>query len=230
MTLLSLDTNTEMISCSISNKEFLLSETNLYNNRKHSINSINIIDLTLKNSNLELKDIDGFVLSKGPGGFTGLRIAFSIIKSFSFSLNKPIISISSLDSLCFRENFDGIVCSIIDALRDEIYINSFSSKEEIIRNTYDGDIIHINEIKNYLENKHKTINNILFTGYNLSKFECKIKSLFSNCYMNKKLMTSYDYAILGLEKAKLNLFDDNKTSVPSYIRVSQAQENLINKK
>ena len=129
MLLLTLDTNTDILSCSITNNEKLISEINIYNLKNHSINSINTIDQVLKNSNLTLNEIDGFILSKGPGSFTGLRIAFSIIKAFSYSLNKPMISISSLDCLNFRENFNGITCSIIDALRDEIYINSFSNKE-----------------------------------------------------------------------------------------------------
>lgn len=229
MLLLTLDTNTDILSCSITNNEKLISEINIYNLKNHSINSINTIDQVLKNSNLTLNEIDGFILSKGPGSFTGLRIAFSIIKAFSYSLNKPMISISSLDCLNFRENFNGITCSIIDALRDEIYINSFSNKESIITNSYEGDIIHIEKIKEYLEEKHKSINDILFTGDGTIKFETQIRKYFPNSYINKKPITSYDYALLGLEKFKLNLFDNSKISTPSYIRVSQAQEMLLKK-
>lgn len=230
MLLLTLNTNTDILSCSITKNEKLISEINIYNLKNHSINSINTIDTTLKNSNLTLKEIDCFILSKGPGSFTGLRIAFSIIKAFSYSLNKSMISLNSLDCFCFRENFNGITCSIIDALRDEVYINSFNNKESIINNTYEGDIVNINNIKNYLEEKHKSIDNILFTGDGLNKFKDKIKTFFPRSYINEKPITAYDYALLGLEKLKLNLFDNPNNSVPTYIRVSQAQEMLINKK
>ena len=108
MILLTLDTNSDILSACVTKNEKLLSEINIYNLKNHSINSINIIDCILKNSNIAINDVDGFILSKGPGSFTGLRIAFSIIKAFSFSLKKPMISLSSLDSLCFRENFNGI--------------------------------------------------------------------------------------------------------------------------
>jgi len=43
---------------------------------------INFIDKALKKSSLGLEDIDTFLVGKGPGSFTGLRISFSIIKAF----------------------------------------------------------------------------------------------------------------------------------------------------
>lgn len=230
MLLLTLDTNTDILSCSITRNEKLISETSIYNLKTHSINSINTIDTVLKISNLTLNELDGFVLSKGPGSFTGLRIAFSIIKAFSYSLNKPMISLSSLDALSFRENFNGIICSIIDALRNEVYINSYENKNSILRNSHEGDIIHIDNLEDYLIKKHGEYKNILFVGDGTISFESKIKSSFPNSYINKKPITSYDYALLGLEKFKLNLFDNVNTSTPSYIRVSQAQEMLLKKR
>lgn len=229
MILLTLDTSTEMLSCSITNNKKLISETSIYNLKSHSINSINVIDTALKNSNLTLKEMNGFVISNGPGSFTGLRIAFSIIKAFSYSLNKPMICLSSLDTLCFRENFNGVVCSIIDALRDEVYINSFDNKNSIIKNTHEGDLVHIDNVKSYLESKHKSIDNLLFTGYGLDKFENKLRETFPKALINNRLMTSYDYSILGAEKYALNLFENSKTCAPSYIRLSQAQEMLLKK-
>lgn len=230
MLLLTLDTNTDILSASITRDEKLISEINIYNLKTHSINSISTIDSVLKKSNLTLKEIDGFVISKGPGSFTGLRIAFSIIKAFSYSLDKPMVSLSSLDCLCFRENFNGVVCSIIDALRDEVYVNSFDNKQSIISNSFEGDIVHIDNLKDHLLTKHESIENILFTGDGVIKFQDKIKEYFPQAYLNKKPTTSYDYALLGLEKFRLNLIDNIKSSTPSYIRISQAQEMLLRKK
>ena len=229
MILLTLDTNTEILSCCVTQNKNLISEINIHNSKNHSINSIDTIDMVLKKSNLELKDVDGFVISKGPGSFTGLRIAFSIVKAFCYSLNKPMISLSSLDCLCFRENFNGVTCSIIDALRDEVYINSFTDKNSIINNNHEGYIVHIENLYEFLSKRHKNLENILFTGNDAEKFETKIKFQFKNTFINKKITTAYDYALLGVEKFKLNMFDDSKLSIPSYIRVSQAQENLIKK-
>lgn len=230
MTLLTLDTNTQILSCCLTKNENLLSEINIYNLKNHSINSISSIHSVLENGNLTLDNVDGFILSKGPGSFTGLRIAFSIIKAFSYSLNKPMISLSSLDTLCYRENFNGITCSIIDALRDEVYVNSFEDKNSIIYNNSEGTIVNIKNLSDYILKKHGENKEILFTGDGVNKHYNYLKENFKNPFINKKPISSYDYALLGVEKFKLGMFDDSKTNSPSYIRLSQAQEMLLRKK
>ncbi len=50
-------------------------------------------------NNITLDDIDGFVLSNGPGRFTGLRIAVGFIQGLAYSTHKKIITINSLELL-----------------------------------------------------------------------------------------------------------------------------------
>ncbi|MBP9722773.1 MAG: tRNA (adenosine(37)-N6)-threonylcarbamoyltransferase complex dimerization subunit type 1 TsaB [Gammaproteobacteria bacterium] len=50
-------------------------------------------------SNLELQDIDAFVLSSGPGRFTGLRIATSCIQGLAYITGKKVITVNSLQLL-----------------------------------------------------------------------------------------------------------------------------------
>lgn len=228
--ILTLDTNTDILSCSITKEKELISEISISNIKNHSIKSIDIIDNCLKNSNITLNDIDCFVISKGPGSFTGLRIAFSIIKAFCFSLKKPMISISSLESLSFRENFNGITCSIMNALRGDVYINSYENKNSIIHSHFEDEIIKSSEISHYIKNKHNSTSNILFTGDGTNIYKEILLKDFKNAYLNETPMTSYNYALLGYEKFKLGLFDDINSSVPTYIRVSQAQEMLLKKR
>jgi tRNA threonylcarbamoyladenosine biosynthesis protein TsaB len=39
-----------------------------------------------------LKDIDGIIIYKGPGSFTGLRIGISVANALAYSLDAPIVS------------------------------------------------------------------------------------------------------------------------------------------
>lgn len=50
----------------------------------------------LKNNGLSLSELDGFVLSNGPGRFTGLRISNSCIQGLAYCFDKKIITINSL--------------------------------------------------------------------------------------------------------------------------------------
>lgn len=60
----------------------------------------------IKQIDLELNNIDAIAVSIGPGSFTGLRIGLSYAKGLSYSHNKPIIPVPTLESLVFGSNID----------------------------------------------------------------------------------------------------------------------------
>ncbi len=49
----------------------------------------------LESCNKDWKDVEGIVVYKGPGSFTGLRIGFSVANTFAYAQNIPIVSDSS---------------------------------------------------------------------------------------------------------------------------------------
>ena len=48
------------------------------------------------------RDLDAVIASKGPGSYTGVRIALTIAKTISLALNIPLYVCSSLQALCKR--------------------------------------------------------------------------------------------------------------------------------
>jgi tRNA threonylcarbamoyladenosine biosynthesis protein TsaB len=52
-----------------------------------------------KHSNKVLSDLEGIVIFKGPGSFTGLRIGFSVANALADSLNILIVATSGTDWL-----------------------------------------------------------------------------------------------------------------------------------
>lgn len=52
------------------------------------------IEKLLKSQNQDLENLQGIIVYKGPGSFTGLRIGFSVANSLAYSLNIPIVSTS----------------------------------------------------------------------------------------------------------------------------------------
>ena len=55
------------------------------------------IEQLLHRHNKKLEDIEGIVIFKGPGSFTGLRIGFSVANLLAYSLKIPIISSAGND-------------------------------------------------------------------------------------------------------------------------------------
>ena len=53
---------------------------------------------TLLNKNkYNFEDIQGLIIYKGPGSFTGLRIGFSVANTFAYSLDCPIVTTNDSD-------------------------------------------------------------------------------------------------------------------------------------
>ncbi|MDP8259393.1 MAG: tRNA (adenosine(37)-N6)-threonylcarbamoyltransferase complex dimerization subunit type 1 TsaB [Candidatus Gygaella obscura] len=81
------------------------------------------MDKLLKSNSIKLKDLDGFIIGRGPGSFTGLRVGFATVFGVNFVFNKPVIGISSLDFIAWNArnmDFDNI-CVVQDARRALVY-------------------------------------------------------------------------------------------------------------
>ena len=65
--------------------------------RLQAVKLIPALEELLQRNNMSLSNIDAFVLSNGPGRFTGLRIAVGFIQGLAYSSDKKIITINSLE-------------------------------------------------------------------------------------------------------------------------------------
>ncbi|RUR06192.1 tRNA (adenosine(37)-N6)-threonylcarbamoyltransferase complex dimerization subunit type 1 TsaB [Legionella sp. km772] len=102
-----------------------------------------MIDSLLRKANLHLNQLDGIVFGRGPGSFTGLRIACSIAKGLAYAHDLPLFPVSSLASIAWaarRElgNDKVPVLSLLDARMNELYWGffpdlSYQTEERVTR-------------------------------------------------------------------------------------------------
>lgn len=86
------------------------------------------IESMLSDAKLASSDIDGVIVSLGPGSFTGLRIGATIAKSLAYVLKKPIVGIGTLDAMALGITpieSDALICPMIFARADEAYWSLF---------------------------------------------------------------------------------------------------------
>ena len=77
----------------------------------------------------QINDIDYFACGLGPGSFTGMRIGIATVKGLAFSLNKPVVGISTLDILARNAGITGAyVIPVVDARRNLIYCSIYRNK------------------------------------------------------------------------------------------------------
>ena len=85
-------------------------------------------------ANITLEKVEAVALSMGPGSYTGLRIGTSTAKGLCYSLDIPLISISTLKAMAFamaKNEKSTIYCPMIDARRMEVFsaLYDFNNKQ-----------------------------------------------------------------------------------------------------
>lgn len=224
MRILSIDSATECASCAVIDDNKLLGEISLNDKKQHSVILMPIVDDLLKELKLTIKDIDGFVVSKGPGSFTGLRIGMSVIKGLSQGTKKPFVSVSSLDALAYNMAYTGgIICPILDALRDNVYTALYTFENDKLVKLTDYMAIHIDELIVMLK-KHNE--NLTFLGDAAYKFKNKIMESLNNTYFAPKhlnLVKASALGELGLNLLQAGIYDELFETSPIYLRKPQAE-------
>ncbi|HEY8803575.1 MAG TPA: tRNA (adenosine(37)-N6)-threonylcarbamoyltransferase complex dimerization subunit type 1 TsaB [Clostridium sp.] len=224
MKILSLDSATQSATCAILDDNKVLGEITFNYKKQHSQILMPIIDELFSNTEMSIGDIDAFVASKGPGSFTGLRIGMATIKGLSQGTKKPFVTVSTLDSLAYNLAYtDGIICPILDALRDNVYTALYTFENCELKRISDYVNISIDELISMLKEKDC---NISFVGDGTTKFKEKLianlpMSRFAPGHLNLAKATSLGE--LGLKLLSNGIFDDLYASVPIYLRKPQAE-------
>ena len=98
----------------------------------------------LEQANLDYKDIDRVVITKGPGSYTGIRIAMTIAKVLCSQMHKELYTISTMQLYAGLEPSANV---ILDARSHRAYV-AHLEKGKIIGGTQ---ILDLEEVKKFLE-------------------------------------------------------------------------------
>lgn len=131
-TILQIETATQVCSAAISrNGETIAIKEQMASNI-HAGSLTLFIKEVMDMSGLAFADLDAVAVSKGPGSYTGLRIGVSTAKGLCFALDKPLIAIDTLKMmasgfLADDKGYEGLICSMIDARRMEVFTAIFDA-------------------------------------------------------------------------------------------------------
>jgi tRNA threonylcarbamoyladenosine biosynthesis protein TsaB len=170
----------------------------------HSVVLMPEIENCLMQAETELKDIDVFACSVGPGSFTGIRIGVSTAKAFAYALSKKVLGVTSFESLAYNIVDKVKKLTVIDARHDNFYVCGFDENNSVI-------------VEPCFKTKQEIID--LYSDF-LIVSDVEIDGL------NAKKGDMIDGFVKAVE-AKLSLASDNRESVvPLYVKKSQAEEEL----
>ncbi|MDC6451124.1 tRNA (adenosine(37)-N6)-threonylcarbamoyltransferase complex dimerization subunit type 1 TsaB, partial [Pseudomonadales bacterium] len=95
MNILAIDTSTTACVLGIRTEDTEITRFELID-RSHSLELLPRIVTILADANLDKNDIHLIVFGKGPGSFTGLRIAVGVTQGLAFGLDIPVVGVSTL--------------------------------------------------------------------------------------------------------------------------------------
>jgi tRNA threonylcarbamoyladenosine biosynthesis protein TsaB len=171
------------------------------------------IEEALRDASFSLKDIDAVAVSKGPGSYTGLRIGVSSAKGLCFALDKPLISVSTLESLARRLTVaDGYIVPMLDARRMEVYTMVVDAAFKVKKPVW-AEIITETSFKEELA-KQK----VHFLGNGAPKCKEVIKNSNAVFHEDILLPSANEMSFMAYEKFKTGNFEDVAYFEPFYLK------------
>ncbi len=222
MKILAVDTSAVCASVAITEEGKILSECSINTGLTHSRTLLPMIDSALKNSEINLSDIDLFACSVGPGSFTGIRIGVAAIKGLCFSTEKSCVPVSTLEALAY--NLTGQTCtavSVMDARCNQVYCGIFSVDGDTVTRLTEDMALKIEDLGERL----KAYDDIIFVGDGASLCYKALgykKASAQNLYQRG---SSVCFAAEDkLKKGEAPM--EGEKLMPTYLRLPQAEREL----
>lgn len=95
-----------------------------------------MIEEVMAEAGLGFAAMDALAYSRGPGAFTGVRIAAAAVQALAFARDLPVLPVSSLQTLAqgaWRVHGATRVLSVFDARMDEVYANAYEKNGELMQ-------------------------------------------------------------------------------------------------
>ena len=201
--------NTLIIDCSSGMSVYVLKGEEIYskidkNQKKHTDELLYVVDELLTQANLKISEIENLCVCIGPGSFTGIRVAISIVKGLAVESNAKVFTLTNFDIL--QSNDEKNVVYILDGFSKFVYARTVDGE-----NTFD-ECIDIENLINKLKNEKS---NIVVENEKVQNI-LKNAEIMSNIGQNSIIMQFLN-KINNNDSIDLNMIE------PIYLRASQAE-------
>lgn len=202
----------------------LTAEYTMNDKKTHSQTLLPMLDAVVQLLNLDLNTVDGIAVSAGPGSFTGLRIGSATAKGLGLALDKPLLSVPTLDALAYNLwGSAALVCPIMDARRNQVYTGLYHVFEElqVIKPSCAMDMHALTAELNERGER------VIFLGDGVPVYreviqkEIHVPFSFAPAQMNRQRAASV--AALGIQYWKEGKWETAASHKPEYLRKPQAE-------
>jgi tRNA threonylcarbamoyladenosine biosynthesis protein TsaB len=226
MLTLAFDTSSRTAAVSILKNDNILYDCIINTDVNHSEVLLPAIDQACRQLKIEIKEIDLFACTIGPGSFTGLRIGVSTLKGLILADNKPAVGISSLTALAMNIGItDNLICSVMDAGRGQVYAAYFRyDSNGKLKGINSAKAVEPQDILSGIDKPSKQ--EIEFVGDGAIKYADIIRGMMKKAKIASTLhqhIRASSVGIIGLDKYNCDEILDPAAFVPEYLRSADAK-------
>jgi tRNA threonylcarbamoyladenosine biosynthesis protein TsaB len=99
--------------------------------RGQSERLVPMIEEVMGEAGLDYQELDAIAVTRGPGGFTGVRIGLAAARGLALAWDRPIIAVSTLEAVAAAtaeaERRGRVILVLLDAKRADLYVQAFDS-------------------------------------------------------------------------------------------------------
>lgn len=232
MLILAVDTATTVASVALVKGEQLVAEEVLNIPQKtHSERLLPVLARVLAGAGVEIEEVDGIAVSAGPGSFTGLRIGLGTGKGLAQALNKPLVTVPTLDALAYNYFFpNALVCPLLDAKQGYIYTALYRGGKRGLERLTNYLALTPGELAAFIEGGEEPV---IFLGDALDLCREAVAQAGERAFFApaaSRMPRASSVAFLGRQALAEKPGGVPLTAEPLYIRKSAAEINLEKKK
>lgn len=218
-------------SVAIVDGDMLLAEYTVNYKKTHSQTLLPMIDEIVTMTETDKQSIDAIAISGGPGSFTGLRIGSATAKGLGQALGKPLVAVPTLDAMAYQIfGARSLICPLMDARRNQVYTGIYRN-ETVFQVVKPSCAVAMEEL---LEELNAMGEPVIFLGDGVPVQAERIRAAarfpFSFAPAHLSRQKAGAVAVLGgiyFERGQVQTAAEH---APEYLRVSQAERELKEKK
>lgn len=223
MLLLGIDTSSQAAGAAIVKDGNIVCESMLNQKKTHSAHMLPMVEQMLAAAEYLPEEMDGFVCGVGPGSFTGVRIGAATIKGFAQVLEKPVVSVNSLETLAFGCGaFEGLTVPLIFARADEVFCAAYTMDSGEPKEQMVPTVMTISELV-----EHVKENKCLFVGDGALLYrEFLCEQCGGNAHFpaaRQHMISAANMTLLAERKQQQYGWEHYNDISPLYLRLSQAE-------
>lgn len=215
--ILYIDTALEVASLALAQDNTLLGF--LLNEQQHDHASWihTAIEQLLKEAKKEPQALQAVAVTIGPGSYTGLRVGLSTAKGLCYALQKPLITIPTLELIASTLKVADIarIVPMIDARRMEVFTATYNGAMQELEAPH-AKVLNENSFSEELVDQQ-----VFFCGNGATKFQAICRS--TNAQFETRSATAADMIPLGIKRLRGQNFADLAYSTPLYVKEFQSQ-------